>query len=58
MQTRLTAHSLAEKMTSDGHRVALLAGDMEVSTRAAVIDRFRQAKEKVIILVEMLLGTG
>ena len=36
-------------MTSEGHAVALLSGELEVEQRAAVIERFRQGKEKVLI---------
>ena len=48
-QTRRTAHWLAEKMSSDGHAVALLSGDLDITQRAAVINRFREVKEKVLI---------
>lgn len=47
--TRRTAHWLAEKMAQDGHAVALLSGDLDISQRAAVINRFREGKEKVLI---------
>ncbi|KAJ8320890.1 hypothetical protein KUTeg_002477, partial [Tegillarca granosa] len=47
--TRKTASWLAEKMTKDGHAVALLSGDLTIEQRAAVINRFRDGKEKVLI---------
>lgn len=47
--TRRTAHWLAEKMTKDGHAVALLSGDLDIAQRAAIINRFREGKEKVLI---------
>ncbi|XP_060584005.1 ATP-dependent RNA helicase DDX19A-like [Ruditapes philippinarum] len=47
--TRRTAHWLSEKMTKDGHAVALLSGDLEIAQRAAIINRFRDGKEKVLI---------
>lgn len=47
--TRRTASWLTEQMAKDGHSVALLSGELEVSQRAAIINRFRQAKEKVLI---------
>ena len=49
LQTRRTAHWLAEKMSTDGHAVALLSGELEISQRASVINRFREGKEKVLI---------
>lgn len=47
--TKKTASWLAEKMTQEGHAVALLSGQLEVEQRAAVINRFRDGKEKVLI---------
>lgn len=47
--TRQTAAWLTEKMTKDGHAVALLSGDLSVDQRISVLNRFRQAKEKVLI---------
>ncbi|KAK3600258.1 hypothetical protein CHS0354_039725 [Potamilus streckersoni] len=47
--TRKTAHWLAEKMTQEGHAVALLSGDLDITQRAAIINRFRDGKEKVLI---------
>lgn len=45
---------LAEKMTKDGHAVALLSGELTVDQRIAVLDRFRQGKEKVLITTNVL----
>ena len=36
-------------MSQDGHAVALLSGELEITQRAAVITRFRDGKEKVLI---------
>ncbi|KAI0215469.1 ATP-dependent RNA helicase DDX19A [Lamellibrachia satsuma] len=47
--SKKTASSLSEKMTEEGHAVALLSGELEVGQRAAVIQRFREGKEKVLI---------
>ncbi|XP_021339266.1 ATP-dependent RNA helicase DDX19A-like isoform X2 [Mizuhopecten yessoensis] len=47
--TRNTAHWLSEKMTKDGHAVGLLSGDLEIAQRAAIINRFKDGKEKVLI---------
>ncbi|XP_069115215.1 ATP-dependent RNA helicase DDX19A-like [Argopecten irradians] len=47
--TRNTAHWLSEQMTKDGHAVGLLSGDLDIAQRAAIINRFREGKEKVLI---------
>ena len=36
-------------MTSDGHAVALLSGEITVEQRLAVLNRFREGKEKLLI---------
>lgn len=36
-------------MSQEGHAVALLSGELDVEQRAAVIERFRLGKEKVLI---------
>ena len=36
-------------MVTDGHPVALLTGDLQTEQRHAVIERFRDGKEKVLI---------
>jgi superfamily II DNA/RNA helicase len=54
LQTRKTASWLAEKMSRDGHAVALLSGDLTVDQRIAVLDRFRDGKEKVLITTNVL----
>lgn len=48
-QTRKTAAWLAGRMAAEGHQVALLSGELAVEQRAAVIQRFREGKEKVLI---------
>ncbi|XP_010873647.2 ATP-dependent RNA helicase DDX19A isoform X2 [Esox lucius] len=47
--TRKTAGWLAAELTKEGHVVALLSGEMTVEQRAAVIERFREGKEKVLV---------
>ncbi|XP_016354260.1 ATP-dependent RNA helicase DDX19A-like isoform X2 [Sinocyclocheilus anshuiensis] len=47
--TRKTANWLAGQLSEEGHQVALLSGEMVVEQRAAVIERFRDGKEKVLI---------
>lgn len=44
MASWLCAHLMKE-----GHQVALLSGEMTVEQRAAVIERFRSGKEKVLV---------
>ncbi|XP_074498561.1 ATP-dependent RNA helicase DDX19A isoform X2 [Sebastes fasciatus] len=47
--TRKMAAWLTASLTSEGHQVALLSGEMTVEQRAAVIERFRNGKEKVLV---------
>ncbi|XP_013889683.1 ATP-dependent RNA helicase DDX19A [Austrofundulus limnaeus] len=47
--TRWMANWLAASLTEEGHQVALLSGEMTVEQRAAVIERFRSGKEKVLV---------
>ncbi|KAJ8259457.1 hypothetical protein GJAV_G00169480 [Gymnothorax javanicus] len=47
--TRRTASWLAGELSRDGHQVALLSGEMTVEQRAAIIERFRCGKEKVLV---------
>lgn len=47
--TRKMASWLTAHLTKEGHQVALLSGEMTVEQRAAVIERFRQGKEKVLV---------
>uniref|UniRef100_A0A1A8MM35 RNA helicase n=1 Tax=Nothobranchius pienaari TaxID=704102 RepID=A0A1A8MM35_9TELE len=47
--TRKTAGWLAGELSREGHQVALLSGEMQVEQRAAVIERFRDGKEKVLV---------
>ncbi|XP_072223057.1 ATP-dependent RNA helicase DDX19A [Leuresthes tenuis] len=47
--TRKMASWLATHLIKDGHQVALLSGEMTVEQRAAVIERFRNGKEKVLV---------
>lgn len=49
IQTRKTAGWLAGELSREGHQVALLSGEMQVEQRAAVIERFRDGKEKVLV---------
>lgn len=47
--TRKMAAWLTAHLTKEGHQVALLSGEMTVEQRAAVIERFRSGKEKVLV---------
>ncbi|VTJ90944.1 Hypothetical predicted protein, partial [Marmota monax] len=47
--TRKIASWLAAELSKDGHQVALLSGEMMVEQRAAMIERFREGKEKVLV---------
>ncbi|VEN47256.1 unnamed protein product [Callosobruchus maculatus] len=40
--TRRTAAWLSERMSKDGHAVAVLSGDLTVEQRINVLDRFRE----------------
>ncbi|KAG7257815.1 hypothetical protein CRUP_018746, partial [Coryphaenoides rupestris] len=48
-QTRRMALWLSTELSKEGHQVALLSGEMTVEQRAAVIERFREGKEKVLV---------
>ncbi|CAM2107602.1 ATP-dependent RNA helicase DDX25 isoform X1 [Lepidochelys kempii] len=48
-QTRRNAKWLSLELTQDGHKVSVLSGELTVEQRAAVIQRFRDGKEKVLI---------
>jgi len=52
--TRRAAAWLAEKMSKDGHAVALLSGEQSVEQRIAVLDRYRCGQEKVLITTNVL----
>lgn len=52
--TRKSASWLSEKMSKDGHSVAVLSGELTVEQRIAVLDRFRAGLEKVLITTNVL----
>jgi len=52
--TRKTAAWLVEKMTKDGHAVALLSGELTVEERIQVLDRFREGMEKILITTNVM----
>merc|ERR1719454_2547211 len=47
--TRHTAKWLAEKMHAEGYVVALLSGELDVASRAKILKRFRDGKERVLV---------
>ncbi|XP_070824564.1 ATP-dependent RNA helicase DDX19A isoform X2 [Chaetodon trifascialis] len=47
--TRKIAAWLTANLTEEGHQVALLSGELTVEQRAAIIERFRNGKEKVLV---------
>jgi len=53
-QTKRTASWLATKLTKDGHAVALLSGELTVEQRIAVLNRFRDSVEKVLITTNVM----
>ncbi|XP_041424338.1 ATP-dependent RNA helicase DDX25 isoform X1 [Xenopus laevis] len=48
-QTRKIASWLSQKLSDDGHQVALLSGELPVYDRADMIQRFREGREKVLV---------
>lgn len=54
LQTRKAAAWLAEKMSADGHAVAVVSGDLTVEQRIQILDRFREGNEKVLITTNVL----
>lgn len=52
--TKRNAGWLSRRMCADGHSVALLSGELTVEQRISVLDRFRDAKEKVLIATNVM----
>ncbi|KZT01370.1 DEAD-domain-containing protein [Laetiporus sulphureus 93-53] len=53
-QRRNTADRIAQRMTAEGHKVASLHGAKDAAERDAIIDRFREGKEKVLITTNVI----
>lgn len=53
-QQRRTADRIAQRMTAEGHKVASLHGAKEGSERDAIIDGFREGREKVLITTNVI----
>ncbi|KAJ7592933.1 DEAD-domain-containing protein [Mycena floridula] len=53
-QYRATADKIAARMTAEGHKVASLHGAKDAAERDAIIDGFRDGKEKVLITTNVI----
>jgi len=53
-QTRRTASWLVTKLVQDGHSVALLTGELTVEQRIAVLNRFRDGRERILITTNVM----
>ncbi|KAH9831564.1 DEAD-domain-containing protein [Rhodofomes roseus] len=53
-QHRHTADQIAQRMTAQGHKVASLHGAKDASERDAIIDSFREGREKVLITTNVI----
>ncbi|EAU85307.1 ATP-dependent RNA helicase DBP5 [Coprinopsis cinerea okayama7 len=51
---RHTADRISQRMTAEGHKVASLHGAKNANERDAIIDRFREGKEKVLITTNVI----
>lgn len=47
--TRKSVKWLSKKLANDGHAVAMLTGELDIEQRLAILNRFRDGKEKVLI---------
>ncbi|KAI9570553.1 P-loop containing nucleoside triphosphate hydrolase protein [Boletus coccyginus] len=53
-QHRHTADRISQRMTAEGHKVASLHGAKDASERDAIIDSFRDGREKVLITTNVI----
>ncbi|RDX57077.1 P-loop containing nucleoside triphosphate hydrolase protein [Lentinus brumalis] len=53
-QHRHTADRISQRMTAEGHKVASLHGAKDATERDAIIDGFREGKEKVLITTNVI----
>ncbi|KAJ2934680.1 hypothetical protein H1R20_g2423, partial [Candolleomyces eurysporus] len=51
---RDTADRISQRMTAEGHKVASLHGAKDAAERDAIIDRFREGREKVLITTNVI----
>ncbi|XP_033642153.1 ATP-dependent RNA helicase DDX19A-like [Asterias rubens] len=52
--TKRTASWLAGKMVQDGHAVGLLSGELEITMRLSVLQRFKEGKERILITTNVM----
>ncbi|PPQ95750.1 hypothetical protein CVT26_015876 [Gymnopilus dilepis] len=53
-QHRHTADRISQRMTAEGHKVASLHGAKDAAERDAIIDRFREGRDKVLITTNVI----
>jgi ATP-dependent RNA helicase DDX19/DBP5 len=53
-QHRHTADRIAQRMSAEGHQVASLHGAKDAGERDAIIDNFREGREKVLITTNVI----
>ncbi|KAI0342736.1 DEAD-domain-containing protein [Trametopsis cervina] len=53
-QHRHTADRISQRMTAEGHKVASLHGAKDAAERDAIIDSFREGREKVLITTNVI----
>jgi len=53
-QHRHTADRISQRMTTEGHKVASLHGAKDARDRDAIIDGFREGREKVLITTNVI----
>lgn len=53
-ETKRSAHWLCERLKSDGHAVGVISGDLTVEERNAVIFKFREGMERVLIATNVV----
>ncbi|PIL35365.1 transporter [Ganoderma sinense ZZ0214-1] len=53
-QHRHTADRISQRMTAEGHKVASLHGAKDATDRDAIIDGFREGKDKVLITTNVI----
>ena len=41
-------------MSRDGHAVGLLSGELDISQRLAVLKRFKEGKEKILVTTNVM----
>jgi len=54
VRTKATAEQLTQRMSSEGHQVVSLTGNLEGAARDHVIDQFRDGNAKVLITTNVL----